>query len=131
MCFTCFEGVLLSWIPFTSFVLSRNTTSQLLIMLWFLHTSSDMHWSLHNSLEHTQDMDLDFNLLSLSSRMCVHMLCNKKLSNVNHWASIGQCFLWGFWVSLLWFGIDSWCKLLCPLLLLKTPSWVLGHESCS
>jgi hypothetical protein len=50
-CSTCFEGVILSWTPYTSSVPSKNTTSWLLMILLFLHTSSNMFWSFHNTLK--------------------------------------------------------------------------------
>jgi hypothetical protein len=99
MCSTCFEGGLLSWTPFTSFVLSNNTTFQLLmILLVFTHIKQ---YALVPSQypKNTWGMDLDFNLLLFSLRSCAYVLQLKILKWDIHHTFYSPCFLPGLWIK--------------------------------
>jgi hypothetical protein len=99
MCSTCFEGGLLSWTPFTSFVLSNSTTFQLLmILLVFTHIKQ---YALVPSQypKNTWSMDLDFNLLLFSLRMCAYVLQLKILKWDIHHTFYSPCFLPGLWIK--------------------------------
>jgi hypothetical protein len=101
MCLTCFEKGLLPWTPSTFFVLSRNTTSQLLMIL--LPSTHIKRYALVLSqyLKSTQGMDFDSNLFFFSLGMCTYVLQPKTFKWNYVGLSTSPCFLWGFWIKNL------------------------------
>jgi hypothetical protein len=97
---------LLSWTSLTYFVLSRNITSQLLMILLVSTHIKRYVLFLSQYPKNTRGMDLDFNLLLFSIGMCANVLQPKNSQMRYIRLCIGTCFLWGLWIkSFNWASI--------------------------
>ncbi len=111
-CSTCFEGGVLSWTLSILLSLPRTQHFDFWWSFWFLHTSSDMLWSLYNTPK-THKVWI-WTLICISfHKKCGHMFYNQKFSNDINKALNRSMLLAGFLNQELLLGIDFWCKPPC------------------